>query len=179
MARPGPRPTPTRILNLRGSWRAMRNPKEPQPKVAKPAAPAWLSDDAKAVFDVIAERLHATGVLTVADELALARYADLSVQYRRCAEFTAKHGDVHVTYGRPGPNGEQGRPTGIQVFPQAKLKLALASALLQLEREFGMTPAARAGLRTEEVHADEFLEPGLSFDYFNTGSVGFGGRTRR
>lgn len=179
MAKPGPRPTPTRILNLRGSWRAKRNPKEPQPKVAKPAAPAWLSDDARKVFEEIAERLHGSGVLTVADELALARYADLSVQYRRCAEFTAKHGDVHVTYGRPGPNGEQGRPTGIQVFPQAKLKLALVSALLQLEREFGMTPAARAGLRTEDVYADELRESDLSYDYFNTGSVGFAGRPRR
>ena len=75
MSKPGPRPTPTRILNLRGSWRAKRNPKEPQPKVARLAAPAWLSDDAKKVFDDYAERLHASGVLTVADEGALARYA--------------------------------------------------------------------------------------------------------
>ncbi len=85
------------------------------------------------------------------------RYADLCVQYRRCAEFTAKHGEVWVVRGRPGPNGEEGRPSGFAVYPQAKLKLALATALLQLEREFGMTPAARAGLSAGETYADDDL----------------------
>jgi P27 family predicted phage terminase small subunit len=165
MPKPGPRPTPTRILQLRGSWRAKRNRDEPQPRVEKPVAPPWLSEDAKKVFEHYAERLHAAGVLTVADEGVLARYADLTAQYQRCAEFIGKHGDVHVTRGRPGPNGEEGRPTGIQVFPQAKLKLALASVLLQLERELGLTPAARTGLQ-----AEVYAEPATAmFDYFGTG----------
>jgi len=166
MSKPGPRPTPTSVLRLRGSWRSRRNPKEPQPAVAKPEAPAWLSDDAKKVFDDYAERLLASGVLTAVDQFALARYADLWTQYRRCAEFTAKHGEVWVVRGRPGPNGAEGRPVGFATYPQAKLKLALAAVLLQLEREFGMTPAARAGLRTEEVYADE---PSPADYYFGTG----------
>ncbi|MCC7137597.1 MAG: phage terminase small subunit P27 family [Planctomycetes bacterium] len=166
MPKPGPRPTPTRVLRLRGSWRAKRNSNEPQPKVVKPAAPAWLSDDAKKVFDEYAETLHASGVLTAVDQFALARYADLWSQYRRCAEFTAKHGEVWVVRGRPGPNGAEGRPVGFATYPQAKLKLALAAALLQLEREFGLTPAARAGLRTDEVCADETRPADY---YFGTG----------
>lgn len=165
MPKPGPRPTPTRVLRLRGSWRAKRNPTEPQPKVVKPTAPAWLSEDAKKVFDDYAGQLHASGVLTAVDQFALARYADLSVEYRRCAEFTAKHGQVWVVRGRQGPNGEEGRPVGFATYPQAKLKLAIASTLLQLEREFGMTPAARAGLRTEDVYADE---PSHADYYFGT-----------
>jgi P27 family predicted phage terminase small subunit len=176
MSKPGPRPTPTRVLRLRGSWRAKRNPKEPAPEVTKPAAPAWLSDDAKAVFEALAERLHASGVVTIADELALARYADLCVQYRRAAEFVGKHGDVYVTSGRSGPNGEPGRPTGFKTYPQAKRLLHLAQALLQLEREFGLTPAARTGLQAE-VYAEPATE--LGFDYFNSGSVGFAGRRPR
>jgi len=165
MSKPGPRPTPTSVLRLRGSWRAKRNPKEPQPAVAPPEAPASLSDDAKKVFNEYAEVLHASGVLTAVDQFALARYADLWTQYRRCAEFTAKHGEVWVVHGRPGPNGAECRPVGFATYPQAKLKLALAAALLQFEREFGLTPAARAGLRTEEVYADEPTR----FDYFGTG----------
>lgn len=163
MPKPGPRPTPTRVLRLRGSWRAKRNLKEPAPEVKKPAAPAWLSDDAKAVFDVYAEKLHASGVLTAADELALARYADLCVQYRRAAEFVAKHGDVYVTSGRPGPNGEPGRPTGFKTYPQAKRQLHVAQALLQIEREFGLTPAARAGLTSD---LPTIPDSPLAFDYF-------------
>lgn len=149
MSKPGPRPTPTRVLKLRGSWRDKRGAKEPQPKVAKVEAPVWLREDARRAFEAIAEQLHATGVLTVADAGALARYADLCVQYRRASEFVAKHGDVYLTSGRPGPNGEPGRPTGFQTYPQAKRLLHLAQALLQLEREFGLTPAARVGLRAD------------------------------
>lgn len=163
MSKPGPRPTATRVLRLRGSWRANRNPKEPAPEVAKPASPAWLNDDAKKVFDDYAARLHANGVLTVADELALARYADLCVQYRRAAEFVAKHGDVYVTSGRPGPNGEPGRPTGFKTYPQAKRMLHLAQALLQLEREFGLTPAARTGLASD---LPTVADSPFAFDYF-------------
>ncbi len=177
MSKPGPHPTPTRVLRLRGSWRAKRNPKEPTPEVKKPTTPAWLSDGAKKLFEDYAERLHASGVLTTADEFALARYADLCGQYCRAAEFVAKHGDVYVTSGRPGPNGEPGKPTGFKTYPQAKRLLHLAQALLQLEREFGLTPSARTGLSSDLSTVAG--EPPLSFDYFNTGGGSFAGRRRR
>lgn len=157
MARPGPRPTPTRVLALRGSWRGKRQRDEPQPPVAKPKAPAWLCEEARLIFDQYAEHLHASGVLTVVDEFALARYADLAVQYRRASEFLAKHGDVYVTRGRPGPQGEEGRATGFRTYPQAKRLLELAAALLQIEREFGLTPAARSGIRVEASVAPDDL----------------------
>jgi P27 family predicted phage terminase small subunit len=166
MAKPGPRPTPTQVLRLRGSWRAKRNPTEPQPEVAMPEAPAWLSDVAQKVFNEYAERLHAAGVLTEVDELALARYADLCVQYRRASEFVAKHGDAYVVRGRRGPQGEEGLPTGFKTYPQAKRLLQLANVILQLEREFGLTPAARAGLSAREPYVDE---PDVSDYYFGTG----------
>lgn len=53
MAKPGPRPTPTQVLRLRGSWRSKRNPTEPQPEAAKPEAPPWLSDGAKHRYEVV------------------------------------------------------------------------------------------------------------------------------
>lgn len=166
MPKPGPRPTPTQVLRLRGSWRARRNSSEPQPEVAMPVAPDWLSDGATKVFDEYAERLHAAGVLTAVDELALARYADLCAQYRRASEFVSKHGDVYVVRGRRGPGGEEGLPTGFKTYPQAKRLLQLAHVLVQLEREFGLTPAARAGLSAREHYADE---PDRADYYFGTG----------
>ncbi|MFM8387609.1 MAG: P27 family phage terminase small subunit [Planctomycetia bacterium] len=168
MAKPGPRPTPTQVLRLRGSWRSKRNPGEPQPEAARPEAPPWLSDGAKQVFDDYAERLHAAGVLTAVDELALARYADLCVQYRRASDFVAKHGDIYVVRGRRGPQGEEGLPTGFKTYPQAKRILQLAPLILQLERELGLTPAARAGLWVREHYADE---PNLADYYFGTGGT--------
>lgn len=166
MAKHGPRPTPTHVLRLRGSWRAKRNRTEPQPEVALPEAPPWLSDVAAKVFNDYAERLHAAGVLTEVDELALARYADLCVQYRRASEFVAKHGDAYVVRGRRGPGGEEGAPTGFRTYPQAHRLLQLANVILQLEREFGLTPASRAGLSARESYV---AEPDYCDYYFGTG----------
>jgi P27 family predicted phage terminase small subunit len=152
------------MLALRGSWRAQTRAAETQPTPARPRPPDWLSDDAKAVFESVARRLHAIRLVARVDEGALARYADLLVAYRRASEFVAKHGDVYVVRGRPGPNGEEGKPVGFKLYPQAKRMVALASELLRLEREFGLTPSARARLATEvpapaDPAADYFAPP--------------------
>jgi P27 family predicted phage terminase small subunit len=142
----GPRPTPTRILALRGSWRAGRNPAEPRPPALRLTPPPWLSEEAKRVFESLVKPLEAAGLVTTADENALARYAQLSVEYVRCTTFLAQHGDVYVVRGRAGPGGEPGKPVGFRMYPQAKRQLVLSAELLRLEREFGMTPASRAHL---------------------------------
>jgi P27 family predicted phage terminase small subunit len=99
------------------------------------------------------------------DAGALARYADLFVSYRRCSEFVAQHGDTYVLRGKQGPDGEEGKPIGFKTYPQAKRMVALASELLRLERELGLTPAARARFATE---APESAERGA--DYFTSPS---------
>jgi P27 family predicted phage terminase small subunit len=161
MGKPGPRPTPTRILELRGSWRAKKRPGEPQPG-GVPQCPEWLSPEGKTAFEVVLRRLQTSQVATQADEEAIARYADLLVQYRKAADFVAKHGDVYVLRGKAGPNGEEGRPVGFKTYPQARRVLSLAAALLQLEREFGLTPSARTQFvdETRAVSAS-------SQDFFN------------
>jgi P27 family predicted phage terminase small subunit len=161
----GPAPTPTRLLALRGSWRAKVNPAEPRPEVARPDAPAWLSETARAAFDLLADQLHSVQLLTRLDENALVRYADLWASYRRCSEFIAKHGDVYVVRAKPTTEGEEGRAIGFKTYPQSRRMTALAAELLRLEREFGLTPAARSRL-TSQVEAAE--DPAESY---------FGGRT--
>lgn len=161
MARRGPAPTPTRILELRGSWRSKTRPGEPKPRRSRPRPPDWLSDEAKAQFVAIVRRLWAQGVVTRVDEGALAFYADLLVQYRKASEFVSKHGDVYVVRGKPRAEGEEGKLIGFKPYPQAKRQESLAMLLLRLSREFGLTPAART-----EVSADVPAAPQTSFDYF-------------
>ena len=151
----GPSPTPTRRLELRGSWRAKTRPDEPRPKAKKPRAPSWLTKDAKSVFSSLVRRLHAEGMVTGLDENALARYADLFVQYRQASEFIAKFGAFHAVPGKGGA------PATFRTLPHAYRVLALAGELIRLEREFGLTPAARARLVKE---TPEPAEP--AFDYF-------------
>jgi len=45
MGERGPPPTP--VLAIRGSWRANRNPDEPQPERGRPRCPRWLDPQAK------------------------------------------------------------------------------------------------------------------------------------
>ena len=57
----GPAPTPTRKLDLRGSWRAGTRPGEPKPEPVAPVKPAALSPAAGAVWD---ERVRQGGLLS-------------------------------------------------------------------------------------------------------------------
>ncbi len=167
MGRRGPAPTPTRVLALRGSWRGKANPSEPRPPPARPSPPTWLSEEARKAFLVLARQLHAIGVVAHLDANALARYATLWVRYRKCEEFVAKHGDTYVARGKPGKDREPGPAIGFKLYPQAKQALALSVELLRLEREYGLTPAARARLSTEgAVEEDETSE------YFGSGTGG-------
>jgi len=88
-------------------------------------------------------------MVTRLDESALARYADLLVQYRLASEFLAKYGAVYAVPGRVGPDGKPGPSTGFRTYPQAHRAMALAGELLRLEDRFGMSPAARARLVSE------------------------------
>ena len=164
MGRPGPAPTPTRLLQLRGSWRARQRAAEPKPRRTRPRPPVSLPDEAKKVFITLARQLHSQHVAVAIDAQALARYCDLLVDYWKAAEFVAKHGAVYPVRGKAGKDGEPGQVLGFRPYPQAALKLALAGELLRLEREFGLTPSARTRVVAE---APPPSEP--AFNYFSGG----------
>ncbi|MFO0931138.1 MAG: P27 family phage terminase small subunit [Planctomycetota bacterium] len=163
----GPSPTPTRLLQLRGSWRAKQRVNEPRPRRTRPRPPATLGAEAKKGFLSLVRQLYAQHVVVGLDAQSLARYADLLVDYWKAAEFVAKHGAVYVVRGKPAREGEQGPAIGFRPYPQMALKIALASELLRLEREFGLTPSARARV---EVEAPVPAEP--AFHYFDATEVG-------
>jgi P27 family predicted phage terminase small subunit len=151
----GPAPTPTKILALRGSRRVVGRAGEPQPEVARLATPEWLAPDAKASYDFLADHLHELGLLTAIDQGALVRYATIWTSYRRCAEFVAKNGEVYPVRSKPRPDGTPGHVLGFKAYPQAKLLVTLSAELLRLEREFGLTPAARARLACAPLEEED------------------------
>src|SRR5215468_3667791 len=94
MGRRGPAPTPTPILELRGSRLANRNRHEPKGPPGKPRCPDWLDDDAKTAWRKLVPELEMMGVLTRIDANALARYCRLWSRWRAAEEFIQKHGEV-------------------------------------------------------------------------------------
>ena len=140
MGKRGPKPTPTKTLKLRGSWRANDRKGEPQPDAARPKCPHWLNREAKATWKQIVPQLADMGVLTKIDCNALARYCDAWARWRKMAEFIDATGEVYTL------KDDSGKLTHIQQLPQVGIYHKLGQMLTRLEAEFGLTPSARAGI---------------------------------
>lgn len=143
MGRRGPPKTPTSVLALRGSWRAAKRTQEPKPDRAKPTCPTWLPAEAKAKWREIVPQLHAMGVLTKIDRGALARYCQTWALWRTCIDFLNQRGTAHPI------KNSRGVVTGVRSYPQLRQANQLAEQLGRLEREFGLTPSARADLAVQ------------------------------
>lgn len=140
--KPGPKPTPTKLLMLRGSKYARRKDHEPNLGGRAPAIPDYLkSVDEKKAWYFTVKQLSSAGLLSRIDQFALGRYVRLYIQWRKMDEFVAEYGEVY-----PIVAPDHAKPLGFGVFPQAVMARKYADMLLRLECEFGMTPSARASL---------------------------------
>lgn len=147
--RRGPAPTPTKILEVRGSRRAGRNPSEPQPDKGRPRMPAWLKGTARREWKAIVEMLDRMGILTKVDRNALARYCRLWQRWRKAEEFIEEHGDQYPMKNKKGVT------IGFRLFPSARMASVLAVELRRLECEFGLTPASRTRITAEATQAGQ------------------------
>ena len=138
MGKRGPKPTPTEILKLHGSWRGKLNKNEPKPEPGRPTCPSWISDSDKRVWKAVVPILEKMRVLTKADLNAVTRYCVMFSQWRRCVEFVAKHGETYTV------KDAKGRSVRLDLFPQVKLAVSLGESMLRLEAHFGLTPSARS-----------------------------------
>ncbi len=137
--RRGPAKTPTAILKLRGSWRGDAREDEPQPVSEIPRKPKDVTGQAEEAWRVLTPKLKAMGVLGTIDRNALTRYCLLWVQWTDAANFLKKNGLVRVVK-------RKGKITGCVAWPHVGIVDKLSIQLLRLEKEFGMTPSARAGM---------------------------------
>ena len=153
MGKRGPKPTPTKILQLRGSWvpRARGMTSEPILRVEAPDLSTVLeTDEEKAEWDRLCGLLLGMGVLSRVDGNALARYVRLFVRWRQVDAFLRKYGDVRPVKG-------EGDEIEFVQFPQSNVAIKLAPQLLRLEQEFGLTPSSRTGLVNENARNDNPL----------------------
>lgn len=143
MGRRGPRPKPTPMLKLSGSWRGNVERGEPQPRKVIPECPEWLTGDARKVWDRMIDTLNFMGVLTEADGNSLARYCVTFVRWRAAEEFLAKYGTTFPV------KDDRGKVKCFMPFPEVAIANQLSQMLTRLEAEFGMTPSSRTRISLE------------------------------
>ena len=127
---PGPPPTPTAILAMRGSWRAKRRTREPiSMPGGVPACPAWLDDKARIVWQTLIPQLEELGILAPIDGFALGRYCVLFTRWQSLYALL-----------------EVAEAVSQDIRRLERAWRQLGDCLFQLEVQYGMTPSARAKL---------------------------------
>lgn len=146
MGRRGPRPTPNKVLEARGSRRT-RKAASSTCTPTMPMMPTWLDAEARKVWRRIVPELAAWGTLTAIDANALGRCCVTWVEWTRAAEQVRREGQAVPIMDQAG-NIKRWR-----IHPAVAIMHKSAGMLLRLEQEFSMTPAsrARAGLDVDEA----------------------------
>jgi phage terminase small subunit len=92
----GPKRIPTKILKMRGSWRANAREGEPIPASKAPPCPQWLTEKAeRAVWRTLIKRLMALRLIGEIDQHALGRYVRLFMQWRKMDDFVKEYGESY------------------------------------------------------------------------------------
>lgn len=135
----GPKPKPNALKRLTGNpGKRPLNDAEPVPQKSAAVAPAWLTKDAREVWERVAPQLAGLGILTELDEGTLARY---------CTEWTIWHkarkrvNTLGVMLETTGGNYMQNPAVGV-LHSSDKI-------LRAIEAEFGMTPSSRSRVKVE------------------------------
>lgn len=153
MGRRGPAPKPTALKLIAGNpGRRPLNTNEPVPPSGEPVQPAFLDASARAVWAQIVPDLAKCGLARSIDGVTLGRYCVNVVLWTEAVAFVRKNGSTYAI--RDKPTGETpGKIIAIKEYPQSAMQRKLAQLLLQIEREFGLTPAARTRIKLEQEAA--------------------------
>lgn len=141
MGKRGPAPKPTALKKLQGNpGRKPLNDAEPQPHIGTrtPSVPAWLDEDAQAIWKRYARTLWELRLLTEIDVPAFAMLCESLALYQTAGERIRRGFHVQVT--------ESGYR---QQDPWVSIRNNAFAQVKQMMQEFGMTPSARSGIKLE------------------------------
>ena len=134
MAQVGRRPTPTNILDLRGSrWSKTRaaQHQEHHSLISLPTAPDWFEEKAQGLWLSIGAELAMLGILTPLILALLTRYCVALCQWEEAQILLSNEGTLCET--------DKGYK---YLHPCVKLVKDLGQELLRLEQEIGVTPGS-------------------------------------
>lgn len=167
----GPKPKPTDLKKLEGTYRSDRAPdNEPRPKVRVPSAPKWLGPEAKKEWRRVTKELAAVKMISELDRTTLALYCQalqeyLDAQAALDAEMEwkgrarAKRADERMlrklekgegiaTEDDPDPFPDSGLTAvsskgTLIVHPLVHVRNEAWKRVLKAAAEFGMSPSSR------------------------------------
>lgn len=139
MGRRGPKPTPTKKLQLRGSWRGETRDGEPEPDVSLPPCPDWVREDARKHWDKFGQTLYNLGIMSEAYDAAVALLANALAMYIDAEEAVQDSGFTSVT--------DSGN---VIQHPNVGIRNKAWKQVLDALRELGLTPSAMTGIKTPE-----------------------------
>lgn len=152
MGRRGPKPEPTILTLAKGNPGKKRiNTREPKPKSGNIQPPKYLSGESLKCWKAITPGLIDSGVMTEADVPTLARYCTMYEQWLRYLSEVRAGRDVLTIYNDDGSVKYQ------QQTPAATMQQKLATSMLRIEQEFGLTPSARTGIVAQTDEEDDPL----------------------
>ena len=94
-------------------------------------------------------QLEQMGILGRCDREALARYCQMWAKWREVELWLMTHGDC---YPEKDPSG---RIVALKEYAQVSRSIRLSEHLLRLEKQFGLTPAARASMAQAKRNPNE------------------------
>jgi P27 family predicted phage terminase small subunit len=153
MGHRGPAPTPTAILQRRGSWHANRRSGEPILPAMPPPKPSELGPVAAQVWDTYEPILLHMGVLTEADGIAFQVLCETYEAWWNAYNFCRHHKVRKAVYDRSG------QVVKYVTHPKLKERERMTEQLTRILREFGLTPSARTAIKV--LPPQESNEPSI------------------
>ena len=142
-------PKPTKLKMLQGNPGRRPLPEnEPQPTVAIPTRPGWLSVEAKHEWRRLAPELERLELLTLVDRGAFAAYCQSWGLYVDAVKDLLENGTIFVTAkGYQSPR------------PSVGMMVKMLSAMSRFGGKFGLSPSDRAKIDLPKpAKGDEFSE---------------------
>jgi P27 family predicted phage terminase small subunit len=144
MGQRGPAPTPTKVLEMRGSWRAGEREGEPKPEAKVPDCPDWLSDDGKAEWFRVATLLNAIGLIAEMYLMPLALYCSAVSDFKQYQKIIEEEGATFTT--------EKGY---VGQHPAVAMRNNAWDRVLKAAKEFGMTPSAISSTKANKKETND------------------------
>jgi P27 family predicted phage terminase small subunit len=152
VGRRGPPPKPTKLKVAAGNpGKRPLNQREPDPEVAAPPMPGWLSDRAKVEWKRITPELVTLGIVSRIDQAALAAYCQAVAELEQATRTIDAEGRVCVwpILDKDGDKiGER-----LKSHPAVQQQRDAMQRVKGFLAEFGLSPASRS--RVQAAGADK------------------------
>ncbi|HZP94298.1 MAG TPA: phage terminase small subunit P27 family [Burkholderiales bacterium] len=146
--RPGRKPTPIALRELRGNPGRRPLPEDaPRPDAALPPPPEHLSERARAEWERAGRELERAGLMSHLDMAMFAAYCSAWGRLVEAEEMLAREGPVVET-----PKGFLVQSPYLQIMNKA------IEQITRLGVEFGMSPSARVRVKAEKPKEADPLE---------------------